>query len=117
METVPIQTVVGICTGFLSIIGGIIIWSLTKLQGDIKDTEESVSKLETKMNSELEKKADLVEMTLRFDSIDSSLNRIEATLDRFDTRFNIIESKQDSIAEDIAFIKGREEARRELAQN
>jgi hypothetical protein len=117
METVPIQTVVGICTGFLSVIGGIIIWSLTKLQSDIKDTKESVSKLETKMVIELDKKANLNIVELRFDNVDASLKRIEATLDRFDTRFNTIESKQDSMAVDIAFIKGREEAGREMAAN
>jgi hypothetical protein len=103
METVPIQTVVGICTGFLSVIGGIIIWSLTKLQGDIKDTKESVSKMETKMVTELDKKANLAEVNLRFNAIDESLKRIETMI-----------PKVNQIAEDISFLKGREEARREM---
>jgi predicted Holliday junction resolvase-like endonuclease len=103
METVPIQTVVGICTGFLSVIGGIIIWSLTKLQSDIKDTKESVSTLERKMVTELDKKANISEMNLRFDSIDESLKRIETMI-----------PKVNQTAEDMAFLKGKEEARREM---
>ncbi|MBC7471949.1 MAG: hypothetical protein H7196_01630 [candidate division SR1 bacterium] len=107
METVPIRTVVGICTGFLSIIGGIIIWSLTKLQSDIKDNKSDFTQKQKDMKDEINKKADLALMESRFNSVDATLKRIEGKLDS-------VQTMQISALEDLAFIKGKEEARREM---
>jgi hypothetical protein len=48
METVPIQTVVTICTALLSIIGGLILAFLAKMFQEIKELKEDTKTLEEK---------------------------------------------------------------------
>lgn len=49
METVPIQSVVAICTGLLAIIGALNLAYLAKMLQEIKDLKEADKLLEVKM--------------------------------------------------------------------
>jgi predicted Holliday junction resolvase-like endonuclease len=101
IETVPIQTVVAICTALLTIIGGLILAFLAKMFQEIKELKNDISKKKKTMKAELEKKANIDLVSSRLDSIDATLRQMEPKLNQ--------------VAEDVAFIKGKEEARRELA--
>jgi hypothetical protein len=103
IQSVPVQAVVALFGVLLSIIGGFILWVLTKLQSEIKDSKDLILKLETKMVSELEKKADKSIIETRLSNIESGINDLRQII-----------PKVNQIAEDIAFLKGKEEARREM---
>ena len=128
-QTVPVQAIVALFGILLTIISGLILWVLTKLATETKDTKVAITALEDKMNTELDKKPGSVEMNLRFDgvdlkfeavdrrfnSVDQRFDGVEATLKRIEGKLDLVQSMQVSMLEDLAFIKGREEARRELA--
>ena len=104
-QTVPVQAIVALFGILLTIISGLILWVLTKLATETKDTKVAITALEDKMNTELDKKPGSVEMNLRFDGVEETLKRIETMI-----------PKLNQVAEDLAFMKGRKEARRELSK-
>lgn len=75
---IPIQAVIALCTALVSIIGGLIIWYLTKLLQEAKELKSEIKVLgDTKMGK------DLFHAELK--SIDTKLNRIPTIEGKIDT--------------------------------
>ncbi|MBC7471950.1 MAG: hypothetical protein H7196_01635 [candidate division SR1 bacterium] len=53
-------------------------------------------------------------MNLRFDSVDQRFDSIDNTLKRMESKLDYVDNTLNLAAQDLAFIKGKEEAKREM---
>ena len=121
IESVPIQTVVVICTAFLSALIVLLIFILTDFKKSLTDLTTKLNTVETKMNTIDDTKADKtsVEKSIELKADKSLIELQLAQLIQGNTTINgkidSVVAKLDTAVTDLAFLKGKEEARREYA--
>ena len=121
IETVPIQTVVVICTAFLSALIVLLIFILTDFKKSVTDLTTRVTNLEDKMNTIVDSKADKssveksVELKADKSLIELQLAQLIQGNETLNVKLDNVVSKLDTAVTDLAFLKGKEEARREYA--
>jgi uncharacterized protein YqgV (UPF0045/DUF77 family) len=88
----------------------------TKMDSFDSKIAAAIKPLETKMDSFDSKIAAAIKpLETKIDALDIKATNLSVQVDKMDTKVEKIGTKLTSVAEDVAFLKGKEEARRELA--
>jgi hypothetical protein len=118
INVVPVQTVATIFAVLLTIISGLLLWGLTKLQNDITkvdtkaDKKVSIEMLEEKVGALSKQITDLTTLITSTVATKSDVNGLATNKE-----LDLVKEKVNAIAVDVSFMKGKLSTIKEVITN